>query len=130
MNTSITERYQQLIDEITEHNRRYYLDSHPIISDQEYDQLFAELKHIEEEHPRIISENSPTQSLVGQIAEGFEKVARQQPLLSLENSYDAGDLRSFDDRVKKVLLKHDITSRNYTVEPKFDGLSVELVYED
>ncbi len=64
MNSKINQHYQQLIDEITDHNRRYYIEQKPIISDQEYDQLFVELKKIEEENPWIVSENSPTQSLI------------------------------------------------------------------
>jgi DNA ligase (NAD+) len=67
--TNISELYQDLIDNLTEHNHLYYVQAKPIISDGEYDQLFDFLKRIEEEFPYLISSNSPTQSLIGQIAE-------------------------------------------------------------
>lgn len=129
MSLSPQARYQQLIDEISDHNRRYYLEGKPIISDWEYDQLFDALRQREQQHPWLISPDSPTQRLIGQVAEGFAKVAHQVPLLSLGNSYDAGDLRAFDERVRKVLAKEGISERCYRIEPKFDGISVELIYD-
>jgi DNA ligase (NAD+) len=126
----IKDLYQSLIDNLTEHNHLYYVQAKPIISDTEYDQLFEFLEKIETEFPYLISSNSPTQSLIGQIAEGFTKANHQVPLLSLENSYTAADLLDFDERVKKMLIKNDITDYHYTIEPKYDGLSVELLYQD
>ena len=127
---NIGEIYQQLIDCITEHNRRYYLQNAPIISDFEYDQLFNLLKRIESEFPQLISSNSPTQSLVWQISEWFKKAEHKTPLLSLENSYNTEDLKDFDERIQKALSKEWIYNYFYIVEPKYDGLSVELIYED
>lgn len=126
----LKEIYQQLIDNLTEHNHLYYIQASPIISDIEYDQLFDFLKKIEEEYPHLISSNSPTQSLIGQISEGFEKADHKIILLSLENSYNAQDLFDFDERVRKILSKQRILDYNYTIEPKYDGLSVELIYQD
>jgi DNA ligase (NAD+) len=125
----IKDVYQDLIDVLTEHNHLYYVKGKPIISDTEYDQLFDFLKKMEEEFPYLISSNSPTQSLIGQIAEGFSKANHKIPLLSLENSYDAEDLFAFDERVKKILAKHEISDCLYSVEPKYDGLTVELLYQ-
>ena len=127
---NIGEIYQQLIDCITEHNRRYYLQNAPIISDYEYDQLFNFLKRIESEFPQLISSNSPTQVLIWQVSEWFEKAEHKTPLLSLENSYNTEDLKEFDERIQKALTKEWIYKYFYIVEPKYDGLSVELIYED
>lgn len=127
---NIGEIYQELIDCITEHNRRYYLQNAPIISDFEYDQLFNFLKRIESEFPQLITSNSPTQALIGQVSEWFEKADHKTPLLSLENSYNTEDLREFDERIQKALTKEWVYKYFYVVEPKYDGLSVELIYKD
>jgi len=127
---NIGEIYQELIDCVTEHNRRYYLQNAPIISDFEYDQLFNFLKRIESEFPELITSNSPTQALIGQVSEWFEKADHKTPLLSLENSYNTDDLREFDERVQKALTKEWVYKYFYVVEPKYDGLSVELIYKD
>ena len=127
---NIGEIYQELIDCITEHNRRYYLQNAPIISDFEYDQLFNFLKRIESEFPHLITSNSPTQALIWQVSEWFEKADHKTPLLSLENSYNTEDLREFDERIQKALTKEWVYKYFYVVEPKYDGLSVELIYKD
>jgi len=127
---NISKIYQELVDCITEHNHKYYIENTPIISDTEYDQLFDFLKKIEEEFPYLISNNSPTQSLIGQIAEGFEKADHKVPLLSLENSYTTQDLFDFDERVKKILQKQGVFDYKYSIEPKYDGVSVELIYQN
>lgn len=101
-----------------------------MISDLEYDQLFAYLKGIEEYFPHLISSNSPTQSLIGQLADWFQKAEHLFPLLSLENSYQAEDLRAWDQRCRKIIEKNQKTDRKYCIEPKFDGLSVEIVYQN
>ena len=123
--------YQDLIDCLWDHNHLYYIDSAPIISDFEYDQLFTYLKKIEEDFPYLISWNSPTQKLVNQIQDWFNKWTHKAPLLSLENSYNATDLIERADRAKKVWEKEWIdTNFQFLVEPKFDGLSIELIYKD
>ncbi len=124
--------YWKLIDIIVDHNHLYYINNEPIISDWEYDQIFAYLKKIEELHPELISSNSPTQWLVGQISEGFAQARHVVKLASLENSYNAQDLLDWAERVKKLLEKSDLEDKNvlYSIEPKFDGLSVELIYRD
>ena len=127
---NIGEIYQELIDCITEHNRRYYLQNAPIISDFEYDQLFNFLKRIESEFPELITSNSPTQALIWQVSEWFEKADHKTPLLSLENSYNTEDLKEFDERIQKALTKEWVYKYFYIVEPKYDGLSVELIYKD
>ncbi len=127
--SELKEVYQLFIDTLTDHNHLYYIDAKPIISDAEYDELFAYLKAIEDYFPAIISSTSPTQSLVGQLSEGFKKADHLVPLLSLENSYNAEDLRERAVRIAKIAEKNGKLTWSYRLEPKFDGLSVEFVYQ-
>ena len=132
--------YQQLIDCITDHNHLYYIENNPLISDLEYDQLFDYLKKIEEYFPYLISWNSPNQTLIGQIADWFNQAKHTTKLLSLENTYNAQDLLDRDERVVKNLTKPVILSETknsvnidkitYIIEPKFDWISVELIYKN
>lgn len=127
----VSDFYVQLIDCIVDHNHLYYIENKPIISDKEYDELFDYLKKIEEHFPQIITSNSPTQSLIGQVSEGFKQAKHEKKLLSLENTYTAQDLKEWDERIQKLLLKADPNAKiSYRVEPKFDGLSVELIYKN
>lgn len=138
----ISDIYQQLIDCITDHNHLYYIENNPTISDKEYDLLFDYIKKIEEYFPHLISWNSPTQTLIGQIAEWFNQAQHTTKLLSLENTYNAQDLLDRDERVRKNLTKQVILSENspsweitndiiiYSIEPKFDWISVELIYKN
>lgn len=121
--------YIQLIDCLVDHNHQYYIKNSPIISDKEYDELFDYLKKIEEIYPEIITSNSPTQTLIGQVSAWFTQAQHDTKLLSLENTYNAKDLEERDERIHKILIKQDSDSTlTYRVEPKFDGLSVELIY--
>lgn len=127
----IIHTYQELIDCLTDHNHLYYIENKPIISDLEYDELFSYLKKIEEHYPHIISSNSPTQELIGQIAEGFKQAPHKNKLLSLENTYNAEDILEWEKRINKELEKQEnIQPATYAVTPKFDGISVELIYKD
>jgi len=144
--SEISKKYQELIDCITDHNHLYYINSAPIISDLEYDQLFDYIKKIEEYNPQLISSNSPTQWLIGQfeIQDWFNKAEHKIPLLSLENSYNAEDITERETRITKILNKQE-TNKNtkssnshsnhnkqlsYHIEPKFDWISVELIYKN
>lgn len=123
--------YMQLIDCLVDHNHQYYVENAPIIADKEYDELFDYLKKIEEHFPQFITSNSPTQGLIGQVSEGFIQAKHETKLMSLENTYNAKDIEERDERIKKILLKANIQGDiTYRVEPKFDGLSVELVYKN
>jgi DNA ligase (NAD+) len=122
--------YMQLIDCLVDHNHLYYVESTSIISDKEYDDLFTYLKKIEELHPEIISSNSPTQGLIGQVSEWFLQAKHTVKLASLENTYNAEDLNDRGDRIKKIVEKEKISPNiSYIIEPKFDGISVELIYK-
>ena len=127
----VSDFYVQLIDCIVDHNHLYYIENKPIISDKEYDELFDYLKKIEEHFPQIITSNSPTQWLIWQVSVGFKQAKHETKLMSLENTYNAKDLEERDERIKKILLKADPHAKiSYRVEPKFDGLSVELIYKN
>ena len=122
--------YIQLIDCLVDHNHLYYIENKPIISDKEYDELFDYLKKIEEYFPQIITSNSPTQGLIGQVSEWFQQAKHSTKLISLENTYNAEDLKERDERAYKVLGKTNPEEKiSYRIEPKFDGLAVELIYE-
>jgi len=118
----------QLRDQIRKLDHHYYVLDRPIASDQEYDRLFAELIQWEERFPDLITPDSPTQRVSGQPVEEFEKVQHRRPMLSLSNSYSPDDILAFDERVKKFL--GDESEIEYFCEPKFDGLAIELVYEN
>ncbi|WP_049922280.1 NAD-dependent DNA ligase LigA [Halopiger djelfimassiliensis] len=115
---------EQLRDAIREHDRRYYVESDPIIADRTYDALFARLQELEDafglEHP-----DSPTRSVGGEPISEFETVEHVAPMLSIDQSGEAADVREFDDR-----LQREVGEVDYVCEPKFDGVSMEFVYED
>ncbi|MGE0288376.1 MAG: NAD-dependent DNA ligase LigA [Bradyrhizobium sp.] len=118
-------RVDELRREIERHNRLYYLDDAPEITDAEYDAMFRELQAMEERYPALADEDSPTRR-VGSIPLGaFAKVAHASPMLSLNNAFDADEVIAFDRRVREALA---VDSVEYSVEPKFDGLAVSLVY--
>ncbi len=126
----VSDFYIELIDCLVDHNHLYYIETNPIISDKEYDELFDYLKKIEEHFPQLITSNSPTQSLIGQVSEWFKQAKHETKLMSLENTYNAKNLEERNERIKKILLKADLqTNISYRVEPKFDGLSIELIYK-
>ncbi len=119
------ERIGELTKEIRRHDHLYYVLDRPEISDAEYDRLFRELQRLEEEFPGLASPDSPTQRVGGEPLDAFSTVEHTAPMLSLDSSADEDALRRFDQRVRKA-VGDDVA---YTVEPKLDGLSLELVYE-
>lgn len=112
------------------HEWRYYILHQPVVSDYEYDLLFQQLKALEAAHPWAIRPDSPTQRVSSDLSEGFATVEHLTPMLSLENSYHAEDLREFDKRLRKLLLLGEDETIAYCVEPKFDGGTIALVYEN
>ncbi len=109
------------------HDWRYYVLANPVISDYEYDKLFHLLKKIEQKFPELITPDSPTQRVASGLTKEFPQVKHLAPMLSLDNSYNEEDLRDFDRRVKEATGLYTI---EYSVEPKFDGAGISLVYED
>lgn len=113
--------------EIEQHEYNYYVLDNPAISDFDYDKLMQKLKKLEGENPELITPQSPTQRVNGQVAPGFSEVEHLSSLLSLGNAFSKEDLITFDQKVK-TLLEED--SVEYVVEPKIDGLACSLVYEN
>ena len=127
------DRMQELAAKIEVANREYYIEQSPTLSDAEYDALFRELKKLEEEHPELAAADSPTRR-VGPKTESvlqtpFAPVRHREPMLSLENALTLDELREFDARVRKF-LGPKATELRYFVEHKFDGVSLEIVYEN
>jgi DNA ligase (NAD+) len=121
-------RVEDLREQVRYHNRRYHVDDTPEISDAEYDALYRELEALEDEHPELITPDSPTQRVGGEPIEGFEEVRHSVPMLSLANARKIEYLREWDARVRR-LLGEDETPR-YVTELKIDGLAVSLRYEN
>src|SRR5882672_984085 len=95
------QRIQELRAAIRHHEERYYIDNDPEISDEEFDRLLHELEKLEADYPDLVTADSPTQRVAGRAVEGFTTVDHIAPMLSLDNAYDEGELRAFDERVRK-----------------------------
>jgi len=121
------EEIERLRELIRYQNRRYYVLDDPEISDAEYDRLFQRLVALEKEYPELVTPGSPTQRVGGEPRTGFKQVKHRLPMLSLENVFSDEDIKDFDSRVRRFLGEEG--PFHYTVEPKIDGLAVELVYE-
>lgn len=117
----------ELRDVLRYHDWKYYVQAEPSISDIEYDKLFKALKDIEAKHPELVTPDSPTQRVAQVLTSDFQTVEHTVPMLSLSNSYNADDLFAFDESVKKLSNREDI---QYAVEPKYDGASIALIYEN
>jgi DNA ligase (NAD+) len=120
---------EALRKQIRAHDHAYFVLDKPTIADFDYDQLFAELRSLEEAHPELVTEDSPTQRVGGIPLEMFEKVKHRKPMVSLTNSYSADEIYEFDERIKKFLGKPDAVIE-YFCEPKIDGLAMELVFKN
>jgi DNA ligase (NAD+) len=121
------ERVAELKRQIAFHRKRYYVDDDPEISDAEYDSLERELRKIEEAHPELITEDSPSLRVGGEPAEGFPTSRHASPLLSLDNAYSDEELREWQTRLARAIGEGSPT---YVVEPKVDGLSISIHYRD
>lgn len=119
---------ERLKNLIKRHDYLYYVMDFPEISDTEYDRLFRELESLEKDYPQFLSPDSPTQRVGGAAIEKFDQMTHAIPMLSLSNIFDAGELIDFDSRVRKLLGTSETVS--YVVEPKLDGVAIELIYEN
>jgi DNA ligase (NAD+) len=124
------QRWRQLAAEIEKHNHAYYVLDTPTISDREWDRLFGELQALEQAHPELQRADSPTNRVGGAPLDGLEKYEHPTPMLSLANSYDADDIRDFDARVRRMLGDDAPERIAWLVEPKLDGIAMELIYDD
>jgi len=119
-------RAEELRTLLHHHNYRYYALDRPEIGDTEYDRLFNELKALEAAHPELVTPDSPTQRVGGAVAEGFASVEHRVAMLSLDNAYNAEEIREFEARLQRALPGETF---RYVCEPKVDGLGVALLYE-
>ena len=121
-----TKRAQELTQELERHNRLYYIEAQPEITDQEYDKLLRELSDLETEFPELLNENSPTQRVGGAPLEGFSEIKHPVRMLSLDNTYSEEEVIEWYERQKKTLE----TDFETTIEPKIDGVAVAICYEN
>ncbi|MGD8429478.1 MAG: NAD-dependent DNA ligase LigA, partial [Ectothiorhodospiraceae bacterium] len=126
-NVDTEARASELREQIAYHNYRYYVLDDPEIADAEYDALLRELQDLERAHPQLVTPDSPTQRVGAAPLEAFGEARHGIPMLSLDNAFDDTELRDFDRRVRDRLSASTVT---YVAEPKLDGLSVNLRYED
>ncbi|MFQ6040582.1 MAG: NAD-dependent DNA ligase LigA [Candidatus Poribacteria bacterium] len=136
MSSSIAEELNELREIIRYHERKYYVEDNPEISDYEFDQLMKQLEALEREHPELITPDSPTQRVGGEPVTA-ERVEHRSAMLSLDNTYSPEELRDFDERVRKALFHPESGDRGapgqvieYVAELKIDGLGVALLYEN
>ncbi|OGW26519.1 MAG: DNA ligase (NAD(+)) LigA, partial [Nitrospirae bacterium GWC2_42_7] len=123
----IKKEIETLVKDLNYHCYRYYVLDSPVISDAEYDRLYRHLKELEEKYIYVLPD-SPTQRVGAPALEKFDKVKHKEPMLSLDNAFSYDEVRDFDKRIKKLLgSDEDI---EYTVEPKYDGLAMELTYRN
>jgi DNA ligase (NAD+) len=127
--SQIVERLEKLRELVRYHQHRYYLLDDPEISDQEFDALFRELQQLEESHPELRTDDSPTVRVGGVVSERFAKTRHPMPMLSLANAFGPEDLVAWRERIRRLLPQEDLARLAYVVEPKFDGLTVVLHYE-
>jgi len=121
-----TSRHHQLVEEIRRHDHAYHVLAQPIIGDQEYDRLYHELLDLEKQFPKLITPDSPTQRIGGEPLTEFKPVRHLQPMTSLDNTYSQEELREFVRRVQRLLPKETL---DWMVEPKIDGVAINLRYE-
>jgi len=121
---------ESLRDLLKFHEWKYYVQNDPVLSDFEYDHLYKKLEQIEQDNPNLITPDSPTQRVASDLNEDFAPVAHTVPMLSLGNSYNAEDLYDFDKQIKKLTNLDPDLEIEYCIEPKFDGGSIALVYEN
>lgn len=124
----VRKRVEMLRKEIREHQYRYYVLDSPTISDEEFDRLWNELVRLEEQYPELVTPDSPTQRVGGEVSSAFRAVPHTKPVLSLSNAFDEGDVRAFHRRLLSLTGAKEQEVR-YVVEPKIDGLTVVLRYE-
>ena len=117
----------RLREEIAYHEKKYYVDNDPQISDPEFDALMTRLRRLEEQHPELIVPESPTQRVGEKPSEGFPTVRHRVPMMSLDNVFSVEEFEEFDARTRKLLSGRIVS---YTAELKIDGLSVSVLYRD
>jgi DNA ligase (NAD+) len=126
-NSVNADQVEELREVLRFHEHRYYIENDPLVSDYEYDLLYKALEAIEKENPDLVVPDSPTQRVGKGLTKDFPTVPHLVPMLSLDNSYNSDDLVNFDRKARELTGKDSV---EYCVEPKFDGASISLIYED
>lgn len=126
--TSAIQRASELREQINYHNYRYYVLQSPAISDLQFDQLMSELRQLEQAYPELLTPDSPSQRVGGEVSEKFEKLPHPAPILSLANAFGSADAQAWFERIAKLDAR--VQTAEFVVEPKIDGLSVVLHYEN
>ncbi len=122
--------YEQLKDELNKHNHSYYVLDQPTIPDSEYDRSMRRLQGIEQQHPELVSDDSPSQRVGGAALASFSQVSHAVPMLSLDNAFNKQELEAFDRRISDRLNYKDDQQIDYVCEPKLDGVAVSLLYKE
>src|SRR5262249_392817 len=124
---SAAEEIRRLRHEIRYHDERYYIDSDPVISDFEYDQLLPRFTSLDPQFPELVPPDSPIQRVSGRPAEGFANYTHRSPMMSLDNTYSVDDLREWERKVRRGV---GLPAVEYVTELKIDGLSIAVIYEN
>ncbi|MGI9004033.1 MAG: DNA ligase LigA-related protein, partial [Pseudonocardia sp.] len=123
----VAERHTRLAAEVADHQFRYYVLDSPAISDGQFDELWRELMALEAAHPELVMPDSPTQRVIGRFTTEFTAHDHLERMLSLDNAFDADELRAWAERVARAIGAEDV---HYLCELKIDGLAVNLLYQD
>src|SRR5947208_2147200 len=127
MAASVQKRINELREQLNHHNFLYHVEARPQISDREYDRLMQELIDVERENPDLITPDSPSQRVGGEVQTALKSVRHAVPMMSIDNTYSEAEVRAFDERVRKALGSKEQPA--YVLEPKIDGASVSVRYE-
>src|SRR3954453_7732245 len=127
MPSAAEKRIAELREQLNHHNHLYHVEARPQISDREYDRLMQELIDLERATPALIAPDSPSQRVGGDVQTELKPVRHAVPMMSIDNTYSEAEVPAFDERVRKGL---DGEKPSYVLEPKIDGASVSLRYED
>ena len=127
MASSVEKQIASLREQINHHSRLYYIEARPEISDRQFDAMLASLTELEAAHPELVTADSPTQRVGGDVQTELKSVTHAVPMMSIENTYSEAEVRAFDDRVRRSL---DGPNPAYVLEPKIDGASISLRYEE
>ena len=127
MSSDASAEIARLREEIRDHDRKYYVEAAPEISDRDYDRLIERLGKLEAEHPKLVTPDSPTQRIGDRPVEGLVQVEHRVPMLSIDNTYSLDELKKYGDRVAKLLPGEQV---QWVVELKVDGVAVSLIYEN
>ncbi len=128
--STVKEAISKLRHEIERHNRMYYIEAKPEISDYEFDRLLEKLIALEKQYPELVTPDSPSQRVGGTITRNFPAVQHSEPMLSLANTYSLGEVEDFYNRVTKLLALESVYEQEMVAELKFDGVAVSLLYRD